>query len=42
VLVHKDTDDAWLIDFGGSWTDGWVGQDLSETKEGYLQAVRKI
>jgi tRNA A-37 threonylcarbamoyl transferase component Bud32 len=42
VLVHKDTDDAWLIDFGGPWTDGWVDEELRETREGDLQAVRRI
>ncbi|TVY20794.1 hypothetical protein LARI1_G001796 [Lachnellula arida] len=42
VLIHKDTDDAWLIDFGGSWTDGWVDEDLRETREGDEQAVGRI
>ncbi|RDL39151.1 Uncharacterized protein BP5553_03491 [Venustampulla echinocandica] len=38
VLIHKDTDDAWLIDFGGGWTDGWVDEDLKETREGDEQS----
>lgn len=42
VLIHQDTDDAWLIDFGGSWTDGWVDEDLRETREGDEQAVGRI
>ncbi|APA13366.1 hypothetical protein SS1G_08047 [Sclerotinia sclerotiorum 1980 UF-70] len=42
VLVHRDTDDAWLIDFGGGWTDGWVDEELIETLEGDTQAVKKI
>lgn len=42
VLIHRDTDDAWLIDFGGSWTDGWVDAELMETVEGDEQAVRRI
>jgi hypothetical protein len=42
VLVHCDTDDVWIIDFGGGWTDGWVGQELSGTVEGDLVAVKKI
>ena len=42
VLIHRDTDDAWLIDFGGSWTDGWVDEELIETPEGDNQAVGRI
>ncbi|KAI3322249.1 hypothetical protein HD806DRAFT_536714 [Xylariaceae sp. AK1471] len=42
VLVHKETDDAWLIDFGGSYTHGWVDAELMETLEGDEQAVCKI
>lgn len=42
VLIHRDTDDAWVIDFGGGWTDGWVDQELSGTVEGDELAVKKI
>ncbi|KAL2751939.1 hypothetical protein ACRALDRAFT_1083854 [Sodiomyces alcalophilus JCM 7366] len=42
VLVHRDTDDAWIIDFGGGWTDGWVNPELSGTVEGDEVAVKKI
>ncbi|TVY41275.1 hypothetical protein LOCC1_G006473 [Lachnellula occidentalis] len=42
VLIHKDTDDAWLIDFGGGWTDGWVDENLRETREGDEQATGRI
>ncbi|KAI0190532.1 hypothetical protein EV127DRAFT_339851 [Xylaria flabelliformis] len=42
VLIHRDTDDVWIIDFGGGWTDGWVGQELSGTMEGDSVAVKKI
>lgn len=42
VLIHEETDDAWLIDFGGGWTDGWVDRELMETQEGDKQAVRRI
>lgn len=24
VLIHEVTGDVWLIDFGGSYTEGWV------------------
>ncbi|KAI0399834.1 hypothetical protein F4802DRAFT_587586 [Xylaria palmicola] len=42
VLIHRDTDDVWIIDFGGGWTDGWVSRELSGTVEGDLVAVGKI
>jgi serine/threonine protein kinase len=42
VLIHKETDDAWVIDFGGSYTEGWVDEELMETLEGDEQAVGRI
>ncbi|KAF5621987.1 kinase-like (PK-like) [Fusarium sp. NRRL 52700] len=42
VLIHRDTDDAWVIDFGGGWTEGWVDEELSGTVKGDEVAVRKI
>ncbi|KAF5966169.1 kinase domain-containing protein [Fusarium bulbicola] len=42
VLIHCETDDAWVIDFGGGWTEGWVDEELSGTVEGDEMAVRKI
>ncbi|EEY16059.1 conserved hypothetical protein [Verticillium alfalfae VaMs.102] len=42
VLIHRDTDDAWIIDFGGGWTDGWATRELSGTVEGDEMAVKKI
>ncbi|KAI4868857.1 hypothetical protein F4820DRAFT_408951 [Hypoxylon rubiginosum] len=42
VLIHRDTDDAWVIDFGGGWTDGWVSQELSGTVEGDEMALKRI
>ncbi|KAJ3480607.1 hypothetical protein NLG97_g8034 [Lecanicillium saksenae] len=42
VLIHPETDEAWLIDFGGGWTDGWVDQELAGTVEGDKQAVRRM
>jgi hypothetical protein len=41
VLVDMKGD-AWLIDFGGSYTPGWVDEDKQETVEGDLQGVRRI
>ncbi|KAI1049835.1 hypothetical protein LB506_001910 [Fusarium annulatum] len=42
VLIHRETDDAWVIDFGGGWTEGWVIEELSGTVKGDELAVRKI
>ncbi|RDL33118.1 uncharacterized protein BP5553_08557 [Venustampulla echinocandica] len=42
VLIHKETDDAWVINFGGSYTEGWVDEELMETLEGDEQAVDRI
>ncbi|KAI9752049.1 MAG: hypothetical protein M4579_005777 [Chaenotheca gracillima] len=39
IDVH---DDAYLIDFGGSYTNGWVDKELANTMEGDLQALDKI
>jgi serine/threonine protein kinase len=41
VIIDKD-DIAWLIDFGGGWTDGWVDEKLADTVEGDEQAVTNI
>lgn len=42
VLIHRETDDAWIVDFGGGWTEGWVDEDLSGTVKGDEVAVKKI
>lgn len=42
VLIHRETDDAWVIDFGGGWTEGWVDEDLSGTVQGDEVAVQRI
>ncbi|KAM0810018.1 putative Protein kinase domain-containing protein [Seiridium cardinale] len=34
--------DLWIIDFGGSYTDGWVDPELMETEEGDDMGVEKI
>lgn len=41
VLIDVN-DDAWLIDFGGGWTDKWVDEKLTGTVEGDRQAVENI
>ncbi|KAI9801662.1 MAG: hypothetical protein M1833_002344 [Piccolia ochrophora] len=41
VLIDKD-DDAWIIDFGGGNTQGWIDRELCGTKKGDLQGLQKI
>jgi Protein kinase domain len=41
ILIDVD-DNAWLVDFGGSWTAGWVDSELAGTIPGDLQGLRKI
>ncbi|KAI5201954.1 hypothetical protein AUEXF2481DRAFT_35209 [Aureobasidium subglaciale EXF-2481] len=40
-MVDKD-DKLWIIDFGGSYTEGWVDAELNETVEGDDMGTRKI
>jgi serine/threonine protein kinase len=41
VLIDYNND-AWLIDFGGGYTNGWVAKELSGSVEGDLHALQKI
>jgi tRNA A-37 threonylcarbamoyl transferase component Bud32 len=41
-IIVDEEDDAWLIDFAGGFTQGWVDEELADTVEGDEQAVRKI
>lgn len=40
-MVDED-DKLWIIDFGGSYTEGWVDPELSETKSGDQMGLEKI
>ncbi|EWG38577.1 hypothetical protein FVEG_14920 [Fusarium verticillioides 7600] len=42
VLIHRETDDAWVINFGGGWTEGWVDEESSGTVKGDEMAVKRI
>lgn len=42
VLIHPDSDEPWLIDFGGGTTRGWVDEHLAGTVDGDNQAVSRI
>ncbi|KAI0147712.1 hypothetical protein GGR57DRAFT_242937 [Xylariaceae sp. FL1272] len=41
-VVVDEKDEAWLIDFGGGWSDGWVDREVAGTRDGDEQAVRSI
>ncbi|KAI0388210.1 hypothetical protein F5Y17DRAFT_453678 [Xylariaceae sp. FL0594] len=41
ILIDTE-DNICLIDFGGSYTQGWVDEDKRETVEGDLQGVERI
>ncbi|KAF5628938.1 serine threonine kinase [Fusarium sp. NRRL 52700] len=41
VLIDQN-DDAWVIDFGGGYTVGWVDKDKTGTLEGDRQGLAKI
>lgn len=41
ILIDK-ADEAWMIDFGGSYTFGWVDEDKVNTIEGDLQGLQRI
>ncbi|KAH0292567.1 hypothetical protein KCU62_g1919, partial [Aureobasidium sp. EXF-3399] len=40
-MVDKD-DKLWIIDFGGSYTEGWIDPELNETVEGDDMGTKKI
>lgn len=42
VLIHKDTDDVWVVDFDGGWSDDWMEEELARTVERDEGAVEKI
>lgn len=41
ILIDKD-DNAWVIDFGGGYTPGWVDPDKSGTLQGDEQGLERI
>lgn len=41
VIVNLQND-AYLVDFGGGWSDGWVDENLQETVQGDEQGVGRI
>lgn len=41
-VVIDLNNDAWLIDFGGGWSEGWVDENLQNTVDWDQQAVMRI
>lgn len=41
-ILVDESDNAWLVDFGGSWTAGWVAPEFAGTMHGDLQGLGKI
>lgn len=41
-ILIDTSDDAWLIDFGGSYTEGWVDKDKAGTIEGDLHGLARV
>lgn len=40
-MVDAD-DELWIIDFGGSYTEGWIDPELKETEEGDDMGVERL
>ena len=41
-FLVDENDKLWIIDFGGSWTEGWIDPEIKETLEGDDMAMEKI
>lgn len=41
-FMVDNNDDLWIIDFGGSYTEGWIDPELSDTLEGDEQGLQKV
>ena len=41
MLIDQD-DNAWITDFGGGYTRGWVDEKIAGTVEGDLAGMAKV
>jgi len=41
-FIIDENNELWIIDFGGSYTEGWVDPELSDTVEGDDQGLEKV
>jgi tRNA A-37 threonylcarbamoyl transferase component Bud32 len=42
MLIDSNTDDIWVVDFGGGYTPGWTDEATACPVEGDLQAMKRI
>ncbi|EHK97981.1 hypothetical protein M7I_6213 [Glarea lozoyensis 74030] len=42
ILIDEVTDDAWVVDFGGGNTEGWIDPELHGSVAGDIQALERI
>lgn len=42
LVDGTDEEKVWMIDFGGSYTEGWVDKSVKETEEGDWQGTEKV
>lgn len=41
-VIIDENENAWIIDFGGGYTDGWIEPDDMETQRGDLEGLKRI
>lgn len=41
-MLIDENDNAWITDFGGGYTRGWVDAEFAETMEGDLMGMEKL
>ncbi|KAJ9609708.1 hypothetical protein H2200_006036 [Cladophialophora chaetospira] len=41
-FIVDENEDLWMIDFGGSYTEGWIDPEIAETKDGDKMGVEKV
>jgi hypothetical protein len=42
ILIDEVTDNAWVVDFGGGNTEGWIDLELHGSVAGDIQALERI
>jgi serine/threonine protein kinase len=42
IFIVDADDELWIIDFGGSYTEGWVDPEISETVDGDNMGLGKV
>lgn len=42
ILIDESIDDAWVVDFGGGNSEGWIDHELHGLMEEGLKALERI